>query len=315
MDKQEVMRRLVLIKYLYTVGSDQSKKSKPYSWTAVLTLHDAVELFLELTAEYLNISEKKLKEIGFASYWDIINPKLKEKNTPDLGYRIQMEKLNGARVAFKHHGTEPSTEAINAAAINVRDFFQESAQSIYGINFTDISLVELVVVEKAKENLKQAMKIYITDREAAMDSIAIAFNVIVDDFVDKKRDSYGHSMFDFAGLDWYGNWYRIKDELKDVRDALRDLERSIGHLNEVTKMLVLGFDIRKFLRFQILTARQIERNGKDYAIRAIERNFEGNITDDDIQFCIDFVIECALILHEADFEFKPKKHPSLADLF
>lgn len=84
MDEEEVIRRLVFIRYLYNLGVEQSKKAEPYSWTSVLTFHDAVELFLVLSAEYLGISENNLKELKFSRYWEIINPKLKEKDKKRL---------------------------------------------------------------------------------------------------------------------------------------------------------------------------------------------------------------------------------------
>jgi hypothetical protein len=298
---------------LYTLGVDQSKKPQPYSWTSILTLHDAVELFLLLTAEYLGISEKSLQELKFSKYWEIINPKQKERSKKELTQRISMEKLNEVRIAFKHHGTEPHLDAINSAKVNVFNFLDENSNNVFGIEFSEISLVDLVGLETARSSLKTAIKQKTSDKESAIDGIAIAFNQLVDDYVDRKRDSYGRSMFDFIDV---GGWDSIDGSdkrLATVKDAFRDLAYGLEQFNETVKVIVLGFDYRKFLHFEVLTARQIERLNKTYAMRRLERKIEGDLTEEDVQFCIDFVIECAVILKENDFEFTPKKHPTIHD--
>lgn len=315
MDRQEVVRRLVFIKYLYNEGVRQSRKPRPYSWSCILTFHDTVELFLLAAAEFVGVSEQTLRNLTFTNYWDYINPKLREKGTGELTQRLAMERLNGVRREFKHHGTPPSAEVIDSARENVGNFLEENSEILFKVRFSDISLIDLVLLEEAKTNLQQAIELKETDRESSIDKTVLAFHQLVDDYVDRKRDGYGRSMFDFAGFSWYDSWHKLSKELADVQGAFRDLERSVGQLNEITKMMVLGFDIRKYLRFETLTAREIERVGKEYAMRGIERKVENSITSQDIQFCIDFVIECAIILQEGDFEFRPKKYRTLADIF
>lgn len=314
MDKQEVVKRLVFIKYLYHQGVEQSKKPRPYSWSSILMFHDAIELFLLLAAEHLDISEEALRNLTFTKYWVLINAKLPVKEMGGLTQRISMERLNDIRREFKHHGISPSEEAVENARVNVGNFLAENCEVLFKVNFHDISLVDLVILGTAKTKLKHALKLRDTDYEPTIDEIVLAFHLLVDDYVDRKRDGYGRSMFDFAGFGWFDSWNKLSQELEDVRDAFRDLERSVGQLNEIAKMMVLGFDIRKYLRFETLTAREIERVSKGYAMRKVERKVEGNTTSEDIQFCIDFVIECAIILQEGDFEFRPKKHRTFADL-
>jgi hypothetical protein len=45
------MRRLAIVKYLYTQGLEQERKGGPLAGLALLPLHDAVELFLQVAAE------------------------------------------------------------------------------------------------------------------------------------------------------------------------------------------------------------------------------------------------------------------------
>lgn len=77
MDLDSALKRLALIKYMHNVGVEQANKPEPVCWLAVLTFHDATELFLQLAAEHLDIKER-LGEVPFMGYWSLINPVLKK---------------------------------------------------------------------------------------------------------------------------------------------------------------------------------------------------------------------------------------------
>ena len=47
----ETMRRLAIVKYLYTQALEQERKGDPLAGLALLPFHDAVELFLQVAAE------------------------------------------------------------------------------------------------------------------------------------------------------------------------------------------------------------------------------------------------------------------------
>jgi hypothetical protein len=50
----ESMRRLAFIRALYQQGVEQSGQLEPWTAASVLSFHDAVELFMILSAEHLN---------------------------------------------------------------------------------------------------------------------------------------------------------------------------------------------------------------------------------------------------------------------
>src|SRR5436309_12583636 len=66
------LSRLAFIRYLYTVGLQQSGQPEPLNSSAILTLHDSVELFLQLASEFLNAHPKANQD--FNGYWDILRP-------------------------------------------------------------------------------------------------------------------------------------------------------------------------------------------------------------------------------------------------
>ena len=194
-----VMKRLAFIKHLYNLGVEQSRKVEPLCYVSILIFHDAVELFLQLVAEYLDVKER-IKEIRFMKYWDSINPFLKEKGKSELTQKMAMERLNKARVDFKHYGTPPSKSAIEDFRVNVTRFFEENTDIVFNIKFAEISLIELVTYKNVYDNLKVACQLLEENKiEDSLDKIALAFAQLIDDFEDRKRDEYGRSPFFFGG--------------------------------------------------------------------------------------------------------------------
>lgn len=56
-----IIRRLAFIKYLYRIGIQQSEAAEPFASAALLTFHDAAELFLQLSAEHTDADVKANK--------------------------------------------------------------------------------------------------------------------------------------------------------------------------------------------------------------------------------------------------------------
>ncbi len=100
------MERLAFLKYLYGVGIEQSQQPEPLAAASILTFHDSVELFLELSCEYLNAGPENRKKSDFMDYFGHV----KSVVGNDLQQREAMRRLNDARVSLKHHGSLPSID-------------------------------------------------------------------------------------------------------------------------------------------------------------------------------------------------------------
>src|SRR6266496_2832550 len=114
------MRRLAFARYLFTLGVSQSKAAEPLAPASLLTFHDAVELYLQLASERLNVGKA---QPNFMEYWDFINPKLAPEELPQ---KESMRRLNKARVALKHHGTFPSKLDVESFRATTASFFEDS---------------------------------------------------------------------------------------------------------------------------------------------------------------------------------------------
>lgn len=297
---EEATKRLAFIKYLYNVASEQSLQAEPLCWTSVLAFHDAVELFLELASEYLDV-DKRLKDVPFMGYWNLINPILQMKGKGELTQRISIDRLNDARVAFKHHGTSPSKSAIEGFRASVTNFFEENTPIVFSIKFSEISLINLVQNEDAKKSLDEAQKMLIENKiEDALDKVALAFAQLVDDYERSKRDKFGRSPFFFgSGLHFLNSFFmHLEGDLGRFVDKVKE---SIEAIQEAVKLLSLGLDYRRYARFRLLTPYVMGTISGKYHIQRVQRGSERPPTGEDVQFCMNFVIESALILQEFDF--------------
>jgi len=311
MEIDEAIRRLAFIKYLYNLGVEQTRKPEPFCWTAILTFHDAVELFLELSLEYHG-SGRRLRDIRFMQYFDELNPTLKQKGRSELTQKVSMERLNEARVAFKHHGTPPSKAAIEGFRASATDFFEENTPTVFEVRFADLALVELIKCEATKNSIKEAEELLGENKiEDSLDKVALAFAFLIDDYESRKIGDFGRSPFFFGEkMHFLSSFFMdIKGKLGDFVDRTKE---SIEALQEAVKILSLGLDYRRYSGFKLLTP-HVDRTIGGYGIVRRTRGSMGTPTVEDVNFCKNFVIESALALQEFDFEVATAKRPR--DLF
>jgi hypothetical protein len=295
------MQRLAFVKYLYTVAVEQTKRPEPMCYVSTLTFHDAIELFLQLSCEHLNVSTKR---ISFMEYWDLLNPRISQMSEgQEVTQKESVRRLNDARVALKHHGTWPNRLDVEAHRATATNFFSENTTVIFGLDFSSISLIEIVQNEKVRDDLKQAEeKLEQGNIAAALTQIAVAFRKLIDDYEDKERDRFGRSPFFFgesmtflggssvvgSGMGPYGKLYDFVDHTAKSVEALQD----------ALKILSLGIDYRRYARFQSLTPHVTAIPSGPYHTHDRMASSGEPPTQDETKFCIDFVIESALHLQE-----------------
>jgi hypothetical protein len=187
--EQSIVNRLSFIKYLYKVAVEQSDRLEPLCAASILTLHDAAELFLQLATEHLNVKGKQ--EIKFMEYWDIIgkHPKVR------LTQQESMRRLHKARNTLKHNGIFPPKLDIEAFRATATNFFEENTPNVFGVDFSDISLVNLIQYEDVRNSLKEAGEMLHTGNiEGSIHMVAIAFAQLIDNY-DEDKGYFGRSLF------------------------------------------------------------------------------------------------------------------------
>jgi hypothetical protein len=257
---------------------------------SILTFHDSVELFLYLACSELKINISK--DIKFMEYWD------KLQNLPDgtgLAYKSEMNNLNTFRVNLKHQGVNPPESEIEAARVNVSNFFNKYTPIIFGVYFDKISMADMVQYEPAREDLKQAS----THMEQgnirdALNRIAIAFDRIIVDYEERKQSVYGKSVFHFGLRDPHSIHFSADDGTREY------VNKSIEPLQKVVKLMGLGLDLRRYVKFSLLVPEVARFSNGEY----IDTRQSSSRTMEDCQFCYDFVIDSAFRTQEFDFDIE-----------
>jgi len=283
---EDAMRRLAFAKYMFAIGVDQSRRPIPVSASAVLMFHDAVEFFLQVASEHLNIGKQ---QIAFLEYWDLLAAKLPE----DMAQKEAMRRLNKARVALKHHGTLPSGLDVDAFRETTFRFFEANTPLIFGIPFNRLSLSEFIAHEPTRQYLRDAQAAIVDEQvtEAALESIAIAFDEAVRE-AERAAAPYPYPPFPFDGqLDKFSRYRGMQDSA--VVAEFQELRRVIDDTRRILKLMVMGVDIPAYIRFQ---------SHMPELDRAMDGTYQLTFSEPPelmadlvaLQSCVDFVVDVAL---------------------
>lgn len=305
MDEKDLLKRLVLIKYLFKIGLKQSYFPKPLSSPSILMFHDSVELFFYLAGDYCGITSTG--NIPFDDYPSAIEKKMK---SVQITHKILLKQLNKVRVNFKHHGLLPSDMDIEKFSSSLLHFFQENTQTIFNKSFEDISLIEIVNSELARNELYIAQeKINTGDYDDTKEHFARAFLSLINDYEQKKLNKNGHSPYkigntlpisDLLGPDeeLEQKYPEISDRFEIFKDRIEDVILTIDEMRLLFKIMILGFDINKYLRFKNII---LILNTYNANLCITESKYERPIKENEAHFCFDFIIECAMKLNEFDY--------------
>jgi hypothetical protein len=288
------LRRLSFIRYMYQLGADQSRQPEPYSAVSILTLHDAVELFLQLAAEHLNAPTKT--STGFMEYWGFLEPKV---GGAGLSQKQAMERFNRARVGLKHAGNRPSQEDIVGYRVAVANFFLENTPTVFGIAFADATLINFVKPVSARQRLVQARASQEEGNPVdALTHAAIAFYEVVEGPLEQLgsgrlgRVSSQRLKMSSVRRSLDRESSRTLEATADMLDALRSEVESMA---STVVVLSLDLDPHRFARFRRVTPAIIKSAGGPYHAVQLGENLD-RASQDDVDFCISFVIETAVTL-------------------
>jgi hypothetical protein len=276
--KETQLRSLALIKYVHQLGVAQSKKPAPFSAIALLHLHDSVEWFLRLACESKGVTVPK----DFMSYWDAL-----DKAGAAVTMKPSMEKLNRARVDFKHYGLQPSD--IDEFRSLTRAFLEENTHSLFGIEYATVSLIDLIEDEEVHGLLKKGIALFAEGkREISSEKIAVAHSLLGRLHQKRLDTAFGHSVLPF------GN--RFSDAFRDPQQR-----QVVAGIIELLKSMVCGFDYHEFARFHFLTPLVLWTESGQSTTQWLSGICRPISSEDELQFCIEFVVQYAARLQNTAF--------------
>lgn len=283
---------MAFIRYLYTVGLQQSRQPEPLNSSAILTLHDGVELFLQLASEFLDAHPKANQD--FNGYWDILRSHV--PNGGQLTQKESMGRLNEARTGLMHRGIWPNKGVIDSLTVSVTAFFDENTTTVFGVKFDELSMVDLVRYPKTRKNLKEAEALISKNGlHQAIEKIAIAFVHLIDEYEETKLSRHGRSPF------FFGESVHFAYDLAADR-SFDSMRTSIEAIQDAMKILSLGIDYKRYTMFRLYTPAVLPVIGNP-TVQWI------NTPEPELQTCkscLDFVVESAIQLQAGDFEPQPE---------
>lgn len=291
--KQEVTtRRLVLIKYLYKTAFEQSKQSESFAGFSILSFHDCVEMLLILIAE----KKRKKKQEHFLGYWNVIT---------DLPYKEAMENLNNVRKMLKHHGIFSNKDEIDRCRIDVKVFLTDCFKSYFGIGFDNLSLSSLIAINSVKEEIDRAeLLMKEGNNYECLEKCKTAFIKLLSAYESNKVE-WNNSILD-AGVRIGNDFRKLAKSNKDGSRWFEQVTKTTNSIRDIIKIKALGIDYKRYVLFDHITPCVIEGCNATGTIYIPEQkdSFEArkSVTSEGCQFCLTFVVDCALKLQEFDYD-------------
>jgi hypothetical protein len=308
MTQQLIKERLLYIKYLFQLGQYQSMQSNRIAFSSILCFHDAIDMFMQLSAEKMGITEKVKKQTTGK-----LNPFMMDYFLlmPELSLEPSIKKINNRRNNLKHLGQLPASNEIEESRIIAGMFFEENTPKIFNLNFEDVFLSNIIQNNSIKVLLVDAENlIEKEDYIGAAEKIGQALHELI------NNDKSGHSIFNMSrriirnSIEPSANDARTQFYIKSpfdkedklypvesyIYDAFNAYNQNFQFVQQCLELLSLGANEEKYILFRrIIPDAPINNNGS-YTLKNSPWNHNNNsiYNNKNLHFALDFIIEIIL---------------------
>jgi hypothetical protein len=300
----ETIRRVSLARHLYQLSaSSLSSKNDLYLFAAVNLLQDAVEAFLIAVGDHVNAEIDQ--NIKFDKYFVLINEKIAPKELP---FKNKLIRLNRVRVDSKHYGIQPARDECERVTVSVREFFDEVSSSIFGVNFSTISAIDLLDDGEMKSFLLEAKAAQeagnhedclIACRKAMY--VAVEWNYNVDKFKDEEPKGL---LAGFSNAPYYArNPNFIRENVKDPTDYI-----VLDHSRIDQDLLKKGVDTTAFWNVWRLTPEVYRSKDEQWVVKHDLGKFDDEILSDNAEYVYSASVDIALAIHASSGAIRTKQH-------
>ncbi|MBL7692177.1 MAG: hypothetical protein JNM41_11325 [Flavipsychrobacter sp.] len=297
LNQEMLLKRLALVKLLYKGGLELSQQAGPSACFSILSFHDSIEMFLKLVCQHRNIKSDKF---DFIEYWNSI---------PDLTLKESCNALNERRKNIKHRGLLLDRSEIDSSRVTTKEFFEQNTFKQFGVQFNEVSLLTLVTYPTVRGFLEEASN-YLKDEknQESVGSAAIAFDELLTVYEESKHEGYNSPFFFGKSLEFNSSFFMgVKD--REMAGFIDNVKKSIEEMSRAIKIVSMGLDYKRFIKFDILTPHVTKFIGGS---RHLSEGWRiKKLTQANCQFCIDFVVDCAIKLQDFDFSigelFEPQE--------
>ncbi len=303
---RDKIERLAFVKYLLSQAKQQKDIERPLSSSAILTIHDCVECFLQLCFELKTGRAKTSSQNILDTYSEEINKVLKEEEKTQIN-KAFIKRINDLRNQLKHATIFTDHRQIPNLYTETEIFLQDFTKLIFEISFNDISLIELISDDRIKSFLFDAQnKIQADELQRAMWSIGKAFYEL-EHSLTKVEGKYGGNALDpHHDVDYLIKYMAqiggaepdncLRDNLDEIANDINRLQEEIQNIKTV---LSLSVDLKEYTYFKqhmpyVSKIVKGETGATEFWIPDEERETVVDYKSDIVKYCLNFVIELAL---------------------
>lgn len=300
------IERLVFVKYLLTKSEETKDLERPLSSTAILTLHDSVECFLQLSYEQLSGKAKLSGNLILDTYSEKINEILDSKGQ-QLISKAFIKRINELRNQLKHTTIFIDKRNIQNLYSETEIFLTDFSKTIFDIDFMEISLVELISNEEIKTHLVNAEnKIKSNLLQEAMFDIGKAFYEL-EYLGTTVQGKYGENILSKHHIVDYLIKYEVQiggqepDRVlrENLKEIAEDVNRLQDEIHDLKKVVSLSVDLKKYLKFRnimpyVTKIIRGDTRRTEFWAPVEERKNKIEYSLDQVKFCFEFVINLAL---------------------
>lgn len=312
-----LLKRLTYAKYLHgAAAADLVSPSALVAAEALLRLHDSIEIFQLVVLDKLGVPRKQGG--GFMEFWE----QVKSKGAKEPPYKDRLRQLNEMRVAFKHHAILPHPTDLRELSAAVHPFFVEVSEEILGLDFSMVSLADLVDDPNVREHMKSAERsIRSQEYQDAVSEITIAFYLVVHQKYSEIPKYLGFSSGLFAishppKLNLGDIPYEAQAAVHEIEKALESLHSQLQEQGEMLEMLAWKIDWQRYTKFKYLTPNVFQTGDGKFHL-----NWQTSLgrphVKKDCEFCFQFVLDTALAIQAQKFRlpdrFKPYQIKTIGD--
>lgn len=305
---RDKIERLVFVKYLLSQANKQKNLERPLSSSAILTIHDSVECFLQLCLEITTGKTKLNSQNILDTYAEEINKILSEQKKPQIN-KAYIKRINDLRNQLKHATIFVDQKQVPNLYTETEIFLNDFTELIFEFSFEKISLIELITDEKIKSILRQAeLEIENCEDFEAMRQIGIAFYELksrltkVDDPVNESifgSQIYIDYMTKYVAQ--FGGSYPDSVLEENLNEIANDMNRLQDDIIDIKTILSLSVDIKEYLQFTRITPHIHKiitgpNNKSEYWAYEDNYDVKPEYKLGDIKRCLNFVIELGLKL-------------------
>ena len=302
---RDKLERLIFVKFLLSQAKLQKDLNRPLCSTAILTLHDCVECFLQITYEQLTGKSKTSSNNILDTYSEEINKVLLEENKTQIN-KAFIRRINDLRNQLKHATIFTDFQLIQNIYIETELFLIDFTNIVFTLSFDEISLIELIPDNEIKNILKEAnQQISLLDYKLAAFEIGIAF-YLLEEKVTNIEGKYGNNILNPHYAVNYLRKYdvnkfkidldeHLKENLIEIANDINSLQYDIFTMK---KALSLSVNIKDYLQFieiipcMILLPRGV--SGKKEFSSYYRGGDKVEYTKRQMDFCFDFVLNLAI---------------------